>query len=323
MTVTDDLGFTSTVTHPVARLERLATGGARRERHRRERDRRPGREPRRHRRRPESAVRLQLRLRHLAGRPRPVDRLDRCGAEAADGRAGRHDAVGPEPPRPPTTTASTSTWPARPTPAHVASFTTAAAPQNQSPGSGTPGGGTTPTQTPPATPRRPEPAGAGTRAGLPHGCRARRPVAPSRSPALSATVAGGVEPDGLQTSYLVEFGKSTAYGHSSPSASAGAGQANVAVRATLTGLRPRTVYHYRLVAINAARHRRGRRPHVQDRACAAAPAALLVQRPVADHARPGPGRQAAGSVPLQRRLHGSLLGDARAARASSVSRRFR
>ena len=67
----------------------------------------------------------------------------------------------------------------------------------------------------------------------------------------SATIAGSVDPDGLQTSYLVEFGKTTGYGHSSPSASAGAGRSNLPVLATITGLRPRTLYHYRLVAINA------------------------------------------------------------------------
>ena len=132
----------------------------------------------------------------------------------------------------------------------VASFTTGPAPQSQSPGSGTPSNGTPTSQTPPATPPAqspPPPPGRGA---------ARLPSAGTGNTvavtASSATVAGGVDPDGLQTSYLVEFGKSTAYGHSSPGASAGAGQANVAVRATLTGLRPRTVYHYRLVAINAA-----------------------------------------------------------------------
>jgi PKD domain len=67
-----------------------------------------------------------------------------------------------------------------------------------------------------------------------------------------ATVSGSVNPDGSSTTYLVEFGTSTAYGHSSPSVSAGAGSSPVSVSATLTGLRPRTVYHYRVVATNAA-----------------------------------------------------------------------
>jgi hypothetical protein len=131
----------------------------------------------------------------------------------------------------------------------VASFTTAPAPQSQSPGSGTP-------QTPPATPVTPPAQSPPAPKPAPGPSAARLPTAATGGTVAvtgwSATVAGGVEPNGLATTYLVEYGRSTAYGHSSPIASAGAGQADVAVRATLTGLRPRTVYHYRLVAINAA-----------------------------------------------------------------------
>jgi PKD domain len=140
-------------------------------------------------------------------------------------------------------------------PNDVASFTTAPAPQDQSPGTGTPTGGTSTTTTPapPATPPAQNPPAPNPAPGP---SAARLPSAATGGTAAvtgsSATVAGDVEPDGLQTSYLVEFGRSTAYGHSSPSAFAGAGQADVAVRAALTGLRPRTVYHYRLVAINGA-----------------------------------------------------------------------
>ncbi len=67
-----------------------------------------------------------------------------------------------------------------------------------------------------------------------------------------ATVDGSVDPQGVQTSYLVEYGMSTAYGHSSAPASAGAGTSSVPVRASLTGLRPRTVYHYRVLATSSA-----------------------------------------------------------------------
>jgi PKD repeat protein len=66
-----------------------------------------------------------------------------------------------------------------------------------------------------------------------------------------ATASGAVAPGGSATSYLVEFGTSTAYGHSTPRASAGAGTGTVPVSVTLSGLRPHTVYHYRLVATNA------------------------------------------------------------------------
>lgn len=72
------------------------------------------------------------------------------------------------------------------------------------------------------------------------------PVA--RVTSSSATVAGTVAPNGVQTSYHVEFGATTAYGHSSPSLSAGAASGSVPVAVTLSGLAPRTLYHYRLVA---------------------------------------------------------------------------
>ena len=68
----------------------------------------------------------------------------------------------------------------------------------------------------------------------------------------SATVSGGVDPNGSPTTYLVEYGKSTAYGHSSRPGSAGAGTAILAISASLSGLRAKTLYHYRVVATNAA-----------------------------------------------------------------------
>jgi hypothetical protein len=67
----------------------------------------------------------------------------------------------------------------------------------------------------------------------------------TRVSSSSAIVSGTVAPNGLATSYHVEFGTSTAYGHSTPAVSAGAGGS---VSVTLSGLRPHTVYHYRLVA---------------------------------------------------------------------------
>ncbi len=133
----------------------------------------------------------------------------------------------------------------------IESFTTGAAPQNQSRGGGSSpgGGGTTTSPTPPSAPGgQTPPASAPAATRLPSAATGGA-IARTSS---SATIAGGVDPDGLQTSYLVEFGGTTAYGHSSARTSAGAGTSNAAVRATLTGLRARTFYHYRLVAINAA-----------------------------------------------------------------------
>jgi PKD repeat protein len=66
-----------------------------------------------------------------------------------------------------------------------------------------------------------------------------------------ATVLGSVDPNGVPTTYHVEFGPSATYGHSTASFFAGAGDYAEQVRATLSGLAPSTVYHYRVVATSA------------------------------------------------------------------------
>jgi PKD repeat protein len=90
----------------------------------------------------------------------------------------------------------------------------------------------TPAPTPPPAVNQPTAPGAMTGAA-------------SQVTSNSATVSGTVT---NATRYLVEFGTSTLYGQSTPSASATAGSLSV----TLSGLRPGTVYHYRLVATNSA-----------------------------------------------------------------------
>jgi hypothetical protein len=70
--------------------------------------------------------------------------------------------------------------------------------------------------------------------------------------AAAATVGGSVNPNFSETSYHVDFGTATGYGSSTASAGAGAGGAAQAVSTALTGLKSRTLYHYRLVATNAA-----------------------------------------------------------------------
>jgi hypothetical protein len=69
----------------------------------------------------------------------------------------------------------------------------------------------------------------------------------------AATVAGTVDPDGIQTTAcVIEYGTTTAYGQSQPcSPSPGAGAASVAITAQLTGLTPLSEYHYRISASNA------------------------------------------------------------------------
>ena len=52
------------------------------------------------------------------------------------------------------------------------------------------------------------------------------------------------------TTYWFEYGTRSSYGLRSSSATQSAGSGAVSVRASLTGLRSRTTYHYRLVATN-------------------------------------------------------------------------
>ena len=68
----------------------------------------------------------------------------------------------------------------------------------------------------------------------------------------TATIAGQVNPNDLATTYYFEYGPTTAYGSSTPSASAGSGNALASVSATLTGLMPGNTYHYRLDATSSA-----------------------------------------------------------------------
>ena len=73
----------------------------------------------------------------------------------------------------------------------------------------------------------------------------------------SATVGGSVDPHGQSTTWWVEFGTSTSYGSKTTAANAGAGTTSAAVSVNLTGLKPGTTYHYRVVATNAAGTSRG------------------------------------------------------------------
>jgi hypothetical protein len=67
----------------------------------------------------------------------------------------------------------------------------------------------------------------------------------------SARLMGSVNPEGVETRYRFEYGRTTAYGASTPAVAAGAGVTPVSARADLDGLRRGTSYHYRLVASNA------------------------------------------------------------------------
>jgi alkylated DNA nucleotide flippase Atl1 len=66
-----------------------------------------------------------------------------------------------------------------------------------------------------------------------------------------ATAAGSINAEGLQTSYRVQYGRTTKYGEQAVAASAGSGTAAQSVSAVLTGLHASTIFHYRVVAQNA------------------------------------------------------------------------
>jgi hypothetical protein len=68
--------------------------------------------------------------------------------------------------------------------------------------------------------------------------------------AESARLRGTVNPKGHPTTWYFEFGKTTNYGSKTANADAGNGTKARAVTVTLTGLKPLTTYHFRLVAFS-------------------------------------------------------------------------
>jgi phosphodiesterase/alkaline phosphatase D-like protein len=68
--------------------------------------------------------------------------------------------------------------------------------------------------------------------------------------ANGAQLNGSVNPNGSNATYHFDYGTSTSYGSSTSSANAGAGTGALSVNATVSGLTPGTLYHFRLVATN-------------------------------------------------------------------------
>ncbi len=68
----------------------------------------------------------------------------------------------------------------------------------------------------------------------------------------SATLKGSVNPKGADTSYYFQYGLTKGYGLQTTILGAGAGTHGVPVAIAVAGLQPLTVYHYRLVAVNAS-----------------------------------------------------------------------
>ncbi len=67
----------------------------------------------------------------------------------------------------------------------------------------------------------------------------------------TATITATIDPGGLQTTYKLDLGTSTAYGTTYPG-DAGSSAEPVTVTFTLVGLEPGTTYHYRLLAGNGS-----------------------------------------------------------------------
>lgn len=68
----------------------------------------------------------------------------------------------------------------------------------------------------------------------------------------TATLVGSIDPHGSNTSYYFQYGPTRAYGAQTAVADAGAGTSTVRVAVPIGGLQPITVYHFRLIAVNAA-----------------------------------------------------------------------
>jgi hypothetical protein len=79
----------------------------------------------------------------------------------------------------------------------------------------------------------------------------------ARITSQSATLTGQVNPRGQATTYVFEYGRTTAYGARTSPASAGQGGYAVAAAAAVLALAPGTPYHFRLVAQNASGVARG------------------------------------------------------------------
>jgi hypothetical protein len=75
--------------------------------------------------------------------------------------------------------------------------------------------------------------------------------AASKVKPTSATVAATVNPNGVATTYHIDYGLTTGYDSATTEQSAGSGTAAIPVSVPLTGLQPGTTYHYRIVATTA------------------------------------------------------------------------
>lgn len=68
--------------------------------------------------------------------------------------------------------------------------------------------------------------------------------------AAEATLNGTVNPNGAETKYYFEYGKTTSYGTKTAEVNLGAGRSSLEESKTITGLEPGKEYHFRIVATN-------------------------------------------------------------------------
>ena len=68
--------------------------------------------------------------------------------------------------------------------------------------------------------------------------------------ATGATLTGSVNPRGVPTTYRFVYGKTAAYGQSTPVKVAGSGTASQPRSAAIAGLKPATTYHFRIEALS-------------------------------------------------------------------------
>jgi len=100
---------------------------------------------------------------------------------------------------------------------------------------------------------RPQPGDSGCDAGAyEHALPVISSVGASAPAPTTATVTAQINPElsGADTSVVVDYGITSAYGSSAPAQTIARGSAPVAFSASLSGLQPDTTYHYRLVATN-------------------------------------------------------------------------
>ena len=81
--------------------------------------------------------------------------------------------------------------------------------------------------------------------------RRSKPSGPPKSVRTEAKLEAEIDPEGLPTSFQIEYGTDTSYGQSSPEKTVGSRQSHPRRRRALTGLTPATTYHYRFIATNS------------------------------------------------------------------------